>query len=70
MKTLPVQSALITGGGSGMGRTISLALCRSGIRVFVADVNLAAADKTVLAAQGLAGQAEARGVDVSQSTSV
>jgi len=70
MKTLPVQSALITGGGSGMGRTISLALCRSGIRVFVADVNLAAADKTVLAAQGLTGQAEACEVDVSQSVSV
>jgi 3-oxoacyl-[acyl-carrier protein] reductase len=70
MKTLPVQSALITGGGSGMGRTISLALCRSGIRVFVADLNLAAAEKTVLAAQGSAGQAEACEADVSQSTSV
>jgi len=70
MKTLPVQSALITGGGSGMGRSISLELCRSGMRVFVADLKLAAAEKTVLAAQGLSGQAEACRVDVSQSTSV
>jgi len=70
MKTLPVRSALITGGGSGMGRSISLELCRSGMRVFVADLNLAAAEKTVLAADGLSGQAEACGVDVSQSTSV
>ena len=70
MKTQAVETALITGGGSGMGRTISLELCRSGLRVFVADLDLAAAEKTVLAAQDLAGQAEACGVDVSQSTSV
>jgi len=70
VKTRAVQTALITGGGSGMGRTISLELCRAGMRVFVADLNLAAAEKTVLAAQGFSGQAEACGVDVSQSTSV
>jgi NAD(P)-dependent dehydrogenase (short-subunit alcohol dehydrogenase family) len=70
MKTFPVQSALITGGGSGMGRALSLALCRSGIRVFVADVNLAAAEKTVQAGRAFSGQAEAFSVDVSQSTSV
>mgnify|MGYP000116734617 CR=1 FL=1 len=34
------------------------------MRVFVADLNLAAAEKTVLAAQGFSGQAEACGVDV------
>ena len=70
MKTQVVQTALITGGGSGMGRTISLQLCRAGMRVFVADLDLAAAQKTAQAGHGLPGRAEARGVDVSQSTSV
>jgi len=53
-----------------MGRAISLELCRSGMQIFVADLNLTAAEKTVLAAQGLPGQADACGVDISQSTSV
>ncbi len=70
MKTQTAQTALITGGGSGMGRSIAIELCRSGMRVFAADLDLAAAKKSVLAAQGLAGQAEACQVDVSQSTSV
>lgn len=70
MKTQAAHTALITGGGSGMGRSIALELCRSGLRVFAADLDLAAAEKTVLAAQGLAGPAEACRVDVSQSSSV
>jgi len=53
-----------------MGRTAALELCRSGIRIFVADVNLAAADETVQAAGGIQGQAEACKVDVSKSKSV
>jgi 3-oxoacyl-[acyl-carrier protein] reductase len=53
-----------------MGRAVAQELCRSGIQVFVADVNLAAAGKTVQAAESLAGQAEAHRVDVSSSDSV
>ena len=53
-----------------MGRTVSLELCRQGIRVSVADLNLSAAEETVQAAEGLQGQAEAHTVDVSQSASV
>jgi NAD(P)-dependent dehydrogenase (short-subunit alcohol dehydrogenase family) len=70
VKTQTAQTALITGGGSGMGRAIALELCRSGMQIFVADLNLTAAEKTVLAAQGLPGQADACGVDISQSPSV
>jgi len=70
VKTQAAETVLITGGGSGMGRSIALELCRSGMRVFSADLDLAAAEKTVLAAHGLAGRAEACRVDVSQSASV
>jgi NAD(P)-dependent dehydrogenase (short-subunit alcohol dehydrogenase family) len=53
-----------------MGRTVAIELYRLGIRIFVADVNLTAAEETVRAAGGLQGQAEACKVDVSKSKSV
>ena len=65
MKTIRTKTALVTGGGSGMGRAVAQELCRSGIQVFVADVDLAAAEKTVQAAESFTGQA-----DVSSSNSV
>jgi len=68
VKTRPAKTALITGGGSGMGRAVVLRLCRLGVRVFVADLNLAAAEETVQLADDL--QARAYAVDVSRSNSV
>ena len=68
MKTRSIQTALITGGGSGMGRAVALRLCRMGMRVFVADLNLAAAGETAQLTDDL--QARAYEVDVSQSNSV
>ena len=70
MKTLPTKTALVTGGGSGMGKTVALELCRCGIHVFIADVDLTAAEKTVQAAESFTGKAEAHRVDVSNSSSV
>jgi NAD(P)-dependent dehydrogenase (short-subunit alcohol dehydrogenase family) len=70
MKTRPVQTALITGGGSGMGRAAALKLCRMGLRVFVADLNLTAAQNTVRGGDGFPGRIEACQVDVSDSASV
>ncbi|MGB9440050.1 MAG: SDR family NAD(P)-dependent oxidoreductase [Desulfobacterales bacterium] len=68
MKTRSIQTALVTGGGSGMGRAVALRLCRSGMRVFVADLNPAAAEETVQLADDM--QARAYAVDVSRSNSV
>ena len=70
MKTLPTKTALVTGGGSGMGKTVALELCRCGIHVLIADVDLTAAEKTVQAAESFTGKAEAHRVDVSNSSSV
>jgi NAD(P)-dependent dehydrogenase (short-subunit alcohol dehydrogenase family) len=39
--------ALVTGGGSGIGRATSLLFAEEGARVVVNDVHLAAAEKTV-----------------------
>jgi NAD(P)-dependent dehydrogenase (short-subunit alcohol dehydrogenase family) len=70
VQTKKVETALITGGGSGMGRAVAQALCRYGIKVFVADVSLAAAEETARAAAGLKDRAEALMVDISHSKSV
>jgi len=62
--------ALVTGGGSGLGRAIALLYAREGARVVVNDINLEAAQKTVEEM----GDAKPRGLavraDVSDSAQV
>jgi 3-oxoacyl-[acyl-carrier protein] reductase len=70
MKTMKTQTALITGGGSGMGRAIAETLAKQAIHVLVADINKAAADETVRLIRAEEGQADAFSVDVSCSKSV
>jgi NAD(P)-dependent dehydrogenase (short-subunit alcohol dehydrogenase family) len=53
-----------------MGQAVAVELSRRGIQVFVADLNLAAAEETVRAFAGTKGSAEAFLVDVSRSESV
>jgi len=70
MKTKKVETALVIGGGSGMGQAAAKALGRLGIRVFIADVNKSAAEETVRAITESKDQAEAYQVDISRSKSV
>jgi 3-oxoacyl-[acyl-carrier protein] reductase len=70
MQTKKVETALIIGGGSGMGQSVAKDLSRLGIGVFVADLNLAAAEQTAQAVPRMQGRAEAFMVDVSRSESV
>ena len=70
MRTKEVQTALLVGGGSGMGRAAALALARRGIRIFVADLNLKAAEETARSLPEIPAPAEAFEVDVSSSGSV
>ncbi|MBI5603049.1 MAG: SDR family oxidoreductase [Deltaproteobacteria bacterium] len=70
MKTKKIESALVIGGGSGMGRAAAEALGNLGVRIFVADFDLKAAEETVKAIIDKEGQAGAFKVDVSSSRSV
>jgi NAD(P)-dependent dehydrogenase (short-subunit alcohol dehydrogenase family) len=58
------RSALVVGGGSGIGRSSALALAAFGARVCCADVNLAGAAETVKAILAQGGQAEAVALDM------
>ncbi len=51
------KSALITGGGGGIGRATALAFAREGARVAVADAAEAAAQETVALINRAGGQA-------------
>ncbi len=69
-KLLEGKSALITGGGSGIGRATALACAREGAWVAVADLGLAGAQETVALIEAAGGQAVALAVDVTDEASV
>jgi NAD(P)-dependent dehydrogenase (short-subunit alcohol dehydrogenase family) len=70
MKTKVVETALIVGGGSGMGRAVALELAHQGIRVFTADLDLKAAEETTGLIPAVSFRGDAFQVDVSRSESV
>ncbi|KAM7301361.1 (3R)-3-hydroxyacyl-CoA dehydrogenase [Ixodes scapularis] len=66
--SLSDRLAIVTGGGSGIGKAVCHALVREGAVVVVADINLDAAKKTVAELNGKAHVA--LHVDVGDATSV
>ncbi|MFZ0832849.1 MAG: SDR family NAD(P)-dependent oxidoreductase [Mycobacterium sp.] len=62
--------AVVTGGGSGLGRSISLKLAADGHRVAVVDVNSENAEKVAAEIHAAGGTAIALGVDVSDEEAV
>src|SRR5271166_2945224 len=64
------KSALITGGGGGIGRATALAFARDGARVAVADVVVEAAGETVALVNAAGGQAISLSGDVSRDADV
>jgi NAD(P)-dependent dehydrogenase (short-subunit alcohol dehydrogenase family) len=64
------KSALITGGGSGIGRATSLAFAREGARVAVADQSADNASATVQQINASGGQAISIALDVTDSAAV
>ena len=61
------KSALITGGGGGIGRATALAFAREGARVAVADAAEAAAQETVALINKAGGQAMSLTGDVTDA---
>ena len=64
------KSALITGGGGGIGRATALAFAREGARVAVADLMAEAARETVALVNAAGGQAISLSGDVSKDADV
>jgi meso-butanediol dehydrogenase/(S,S)-butanediol dehydrogenase/diacetyl reductase len=62
--------ALVTGGGSGIGRALSRRRADEGARVLVGDLDLASAQETVDVARAAGAVAEAADVDVADGDSV
>ncbi len=62
--------ALVTGAGSGIGRSIAIAFSEYGAHVIVADISQEGADETVSMIKGHGGRAEYRPCDVSKAEDV
>ena len=67
---LPDKVAIVTGGASGLGRGIALALAREGARGAVVDLNEAGARDTVEAIAKNGGQAAAWRADISDKARI
>ena len=70
MKRYENKTALVTGGGSGIGQSICLRLASEGAQVLVLDLNLAAARATAQEIQASGGRASAHGCDVADHQGV
>ena len=64
------RTAIVTGGGGGIGRAVSLALARAGAQLMVVDLNREAAQTTAELVQAAGGQAQVAVADVSRSGDV
>jgi 2-keto-3-deoxy-L-fuconate dehydrogenase len=62
------KRALVTGAGSGIGAAIAETLAGAGARVFVTDINLAAANETTTRIVAAGGAAESHALDVTDES--
>lgn len=70
IERLEGKVALVTGGGSGIGRASALALASNGARVVVSDIDTDSGQATVSAIEAASGEAIFVRADVSQATDV
>lgn len=70
MRTTGTKSAVVTGGGSGIGRAVSERLAARGCRVTLADINGEAAERVAAEIRSRGGLADAATVDVCDAAAV
>ncbi len=70
MRGLKSKTAIVTGGGGGIGRAICLRLAQEGVTVGVFDKNAEAAAVTVEAAAAVGGRAIPQAVDITDYTEI
>jgi len=70
MFSLKGKTAVITGGGSGIGKAISLLFAKQGANVHIIELNADAAAETVAEIAAAQGSATAHGCDVSSQQEV
>jgi NAD(P)-dependent dehydrogenase (short-subunit alcohol dehydrogenase family) len=70
MEAFRDKVAIVTGGGSGIGRELCLELGRRGARVITADINAAGATQVAAEITASGGTAEAQAVDVTSCVAV
>jgi len=70
MAALDGKATVITGGASGIGRATALVFARAGVRVVVADVDVAGGEETAAAARAAGGTMHFLRCDVRSGTEV
>src|SRR5437667_4103128 len=70
MKEFEGKVALVTGGGSGIGRATALAFARVGAKIVVADGNVQRGEETISMIRGAGGTASFRRTDVSVAAEI
>jgi len=70
MFQLNKKIAIVTGGGSGIGRAVAHALSKQGALVYIVDLNIADAEKVVNEIKDQSGNAVAKQCDVSNQQQV
>lgn len=70
MFSLTGKTAVITGGGSGIGRAIALLFAKQGATVHIIELNAEAGQETAAEIQQAGGRAQVHAADVSQQAAV